>query len=121
MRSTLWSASNASMRLLVVKLLFRLRHPLLLQLSIELAASLNVRLLFALNELLSVLASFRQTPNALFAQRGIREAPENPKGERFLTRLSKKWDPKCELGISSHLDGKTTIACPIYILNSLSF
>jgi len=32
-------ALNTSMRLPVVKLLFRLRHPLLLQLSIELAAS----------------------------------------------------------------------------------
>jgi F0F1-type ATP synthase beta subunit len=36
--------------------------------GIELAASLNVRLLSASNELLSVLASFCQTPNALFAQ-----------------------------------------------------
>jgi len=24
----------------------------------------------------------------------------------FLTRLSKKWEPKCELGISSHLELK---------------
>ena len=57
------------MRPLVVKLLFRLRHPLLLQPSIELAASLNVRPLFASNELLSVLASLCQTPDAVFAHR----------------------------------------------------
>ena len=60
-------ADTSSRRPLVVKLLFRLRHPLLLQLSIELAASLNVRPVFASNELLSVLASFPQTPNDLFA------------------------------------------------------
>ncbi len=56
------SALIASMRPLVVKLLFRLKHPLLLQLSIELVASLNVRPLFASNELLSVLASFARHP-----------------------------------------------------------
>jgi len=59
---------SSSMRPLVVKLLFRLRHGLFLQLLIELAASLNVRLLSASNELLSVLASLCQTPNAVFAQ-----------------------------------------------------
>ena len=42
----------------VVKLLFHLRHDLLLQSSIELAASLNERLLSDSNELLSVLALF---------------------------------------------------------------
>ncbi len=57
------------MRPLVVKLLFRLRHPLLLQLSIELVASLNVRPVFASNELLSVLSSLYQTPDAVFALR----------------------------------------------------
>ena len=46
------------MRLLVVKLLFHLRHGLLLQSSIELVASLNVRPLFASKELPPVLASF---------------------------------------------------------------
>ena len=56
------------MRPPVVKLLFRLKHPLLLQLSIELAASLKVRPVFASNELLSVLASFYQVPNAVFGQ-----------------------------------------------------
>jgi hypothetical protein len=50
------------MRPLVVKLLFRLKHPLLLQSSIELLASLNVSLSFASNELLSVLVYFCQTP-----------------------------------------------------------
>ena len=50
------------MRPLVPKLLSRSRNPLLLQLSIELAASLNVRPLFASNELLSVLASFARHP-----------------------------------------------------------
>jgi hypothetical protein len=43
------------MRLLVVKLPFRLTYPLLLQTSIELAASCYVRPVFASNELLSVL------------------------------------------------------------------
>ena len=42
----------------IVKLLFRSRNRLLLQSSIELVASLNVRILSASNELLSVLASF---------------------------------------------------------------
>jgi hypothetical protein len=50
------------MRPLVVKLLFRFTYPLLLQLSIELAASLTVRLLVASNDLLSVLASFARHP-----------------------------------------------------------
>ncbi len=59
---------SSSMRPLALKLLFRLRHGLFLQLLIELAASLNVRLLSASNELLSVLASLCQTPNAVFAQ-----------------------------------------------------
>jgi hypothetical protein len=40
----------------------RLRHGLLLQSLLELAVSLNMRPLFASNELLSELASFRQTP-----------------------------------------------------------
>jgi hypothetical protein len=53
--------TNTSMRPPVVKLLFLLKHHLLLQSSIELAASLKVRLLAASNELLFVLASFRQT------------------------------------------------------------
>ena len=47
---------GSSMRPLVVKLLFHFTCWLLLQLSIELAASLNVRRVFASNELLSVLA-----------------------------------------------------------------
>ena len=54
--------SNPSMRPLVVKLLFDFTCWLLLQLSIELAASLNVRPVFASNELLSVLASFARHP-----------------------------------------------------------
>ncbi len=49
------------MRPLVVKLLFRLKHGLLLQSSIELVASCYVRPVFASNELLSVLASLCQT------------------------------------------------------------
>ncbi|NIM58992.1 MAG: hypothetical protein GTO16_08635 [Candidatus Aminicenantes bacterium] len=53
----------------VVKLVFCFTRWLLLQSSIELAASLNVRLLSASNELLSVLASLCQTPNAVFAWR----------------------------------------------------
>ena len=53
--------------------------------------------------------------------RTIWEEPGNPKGERILTKLSKKWKPKCELGISSHLGGKILVSCPIYILNLLSF
>jgi len=57
------------MRPLVVKLLFYLRHGLLLQSPIELVASLNVSLSFASNELLSVLASLCQTPDAVFALR----------------------------------------------------
>ena len=61
---------NSSMRPLVVKLLFDFTCWLLLQLSIELAASLNLRLLSASNELLSVLASFCQAPNVVFAQGG---------------------------------------------------
>ncbi len=60
---------STSMRPPVVKLRFRFTRWLLLQSLIELAASLNVRPVFASNELLSVLASFCQTPNALFAQR----------------------------------------------------
>jgi len=60
--------ANTSMWPPVVKLFFRFTCRLLLQSSIELAASLNVRSVFASNELLSVLASFRQAPNALFAQ-----------------------------------------------------
>ena len=51
---------------------------LLLQSSIELAASLNVRLSFASNDLLSVLVSFCQTPNAVFAQGRFRKR----RGER---------------------------------------
>jgi hypothetical protein len=69
---------SSSMRPPSVKLLFRLRHRLFLQSSIELVASLNVRPLFASNELLSVLASFCQTPHALFAQR----------------RFGKRWEPE---------------------------
>jgi hypothetical protein len=65
------------MRPLVVKLLFRLKHRLLLQLSIELVASLNVRLVFASNELLSVLASLCQTPDAVFALRRLGSAGVN--------------------------------------------
>ena len=68
------------MRPLVVKLLFRLRHPLLLQLSIELAASLNVRPVFASNELLSVLASFARHP-MLYSPKG----DSGSAGERVLT------------------------------------
>jgi hypothetical protein len=49
---------SSSMRLLVVKLLFHLKHGLLLQSSIEQVASLNVRPVFASNDLLSVLFSF---------------------------------------------------------------
>jgi hypothetical protein len=47
-----------SMRPPVVKPLFRLRHALLLQLSIELAPFLNGSPLFASNELQSMLALF---------------------------------------------------------------
>jgi hypothetical protein len=54
--------SNTSMRLLVVKLLFCFTRWLLLQSSIELAASLNVRPVFASNELLSVLVFFARHP-----------------------------------------------------------
>ena len=57
------------MRPLVVKLLFHFTCRLLLQLSTELVASLNVRPVFASNELLSVLASLCQTPDAVFALR----------------------------------------------------
>jgi len=63
-----WPPTDTSMRPPVVKLLFGLRHGLLLQSSIEQVASLNVRSVFASNELLSGVASFRQTPNAVFAQ-----------------------------------------------------
>ena len=59
--------SNTSMRPLVVKLLFHFTCRILLQLSIELVTSLNVRPVFASNEHLSVLASFCQTPNVVFA------------------------------------------------------
>jgi hypothetical protein len=57
------------MRAFVVKLLFNLRHELLLQSSIELVASLNARLLSASNELLSVLASFARHP-MLYSPKG---------------------------------------------------
>jgi hypothetical protein len=75
---------------------------LLLQSSIELAASLNVRLLSASNELLSVLASFRQTTDAVLAlrrfgkRRGTRrgndsncivEIPLIPTNSRFLPQI----------------------------------
>jgi len=50
------------MRPLVVKLLFRFTRWLLLQSSIELVASLNVRPVFASNELVSALASFARHP-----------------------------------------------------------
>jgi hypothetical protein len=64
-----WGTNTSSMRPFVVKLLFHLRHGLLLQSSIELVASLNVRLLSASNELLSVLASFAIHP-MLYSPKG---------------------------------------------------
>jgi hypothetical protein len=57
------------MRPPLVKLLFHLRHGLLLQSSIEQVASLNVRPVFASNELLSVLASFTIHP-MLYSPKG---------------------------------------------------
>jgi hypothetical protein len=88
------------MRPPVIKLLFRLKHPLLLQLSIELVASLNVRPVFASNELLSVLASLCQTPDAVFAQgrfgkpRGtnpncIVEFPQTHINARFISQINR--------------------------------
>jgi len=61
--------SNTSMRPPVVKLVFCFTRWLLLRSSIELAASLNVRPVFASNELLSVPASYCQIPDAFFALR----------------------------------------------------
>jgi hypothetical protein len=63
--------SISSMRPPVVKLLFRFTRWLLLWSSIELVASLNVRPVFASNELLSVLAAVCQTPDAVFALRRL--------------------------------------------------
>jgi len=59
---------NPSMRPHLVKLLFHFTCRLLLQSLIELAASLNVRPVFASNDLLSMMASVHQTPNAVSAQ-----------------------------------------------------
>jgi len=53
-----WSSNDPSMKSFVVKLLFHIRHGGLLQPSIELAAPLNVRPVFASDDLLSMLASF---------------------------------------------------------------
>ena len=64
------------MRLFVVKLLFHLRHGLLLQLPIELVASLNVRPVFASNELLSVLASFARRPMLYSPKGGVSDLRE---------------------------------------------
>jgi len=57
------------MRPRVVKLLFHFTCRLLLQSSIELAASRYVRPLSALSDFLSMLVYFCQTPDAIFALR----------------------------------------------------
>ena len=67
------------MRPFVVKLLFHLRHGLLLQSSIELAASLNVRLLSASDELLSVLTSLARDPK-LYSPKGDSGYAGEPEG-----------------------------------------
>ena len=71
------------MRLLVVKLLFHLRHGLLLQSSIEQVGSLNVRPVFASNDLLSVLTSFAKQLMP-YSPKGD-SGKGKSKGERMLT------------------------------------
>ena len=84
-----------------VKPLFHFTCRLLLQLSIELAASLNVRPVFASNELLSVLACLCQTPDAVFALRRFGKR----RGERpHLTGGSPRETKQSCTGSSHQLD-----------------
>jgi len=76
------------MRMLVVKLLFHLRHELFLQSSIELAASLNVRLLCLKSS--SILAGLFLPDNKCYIRsKTIWETRGNPKREWFLTEVWK--------------------------------
>ena len=82
---------------------FRFRDPResLLWYLIELAASWDVRLLFASNDLLSVLVYFCQTPNAVFAHRrfGKRRG-----GRPHLTVGSSKEDQGIQTGSPHQLE-----------------
>jgi len=72
--------------------------------QIELAASLNVRLVFASNELLSVLASLCQTPDSVFAQGRFGKRQRTLRVERILTEVRKIRLISVESIFQTHID-----------------